>query len=381
MYSLGKIINKIMKFQSSLKGKILNSQTREVIANVIHFMRKEAVTNQPLKDFKKVQERVVLATGVSLSSVQKIAREMKLIEDGECASFVTPNKKIKISAAKTNLDDFDIGRLRRYIKIFYITEKQVPTLRRIHKKFTEEYNYTGSRESLRKIMKKIGFRWRKTRTNRKLLMEKPEIQHLRLNFLRQMKRYRNENRPIIYTDETYIHSCHTNQKGWADSSNEGLHKPVSKGQMLIIVNAGAEHGFVKNAYLRYKPTIKSGDYHDAMNYENYKKWLQDMLIPNLPPNSVLVIDNASYHNVQCEKVPTMASRKAEMQEWLTTRNIGFTDDMYKADLYHLIKLNKPQFKTYEIDKILADKGHSALRLPPYHPDFNPIELVWASMKQ
>lgn len=306
---------------------------------------------------------------------------MQLIEDGECSSFVTPNKKRKKSASKTCLDDFDTGRLRRYIIDFYVTEKQVPTLRRIHRKFAEEYNYSGSRESLRKVIRKMGFRWRKTRTNRKLLMEKPDIQHMRLNFLRTMKRYRNENRPIIYMDETYIHSCHTNQKSWADSSNEGLHKPVSKGQMLVIVNAGGESGFVKNAYLRYKPIIKTGDYHDAMNYDNYKKWLQEKLIPNLPPNSVLVIDNAPYHNVQTEKCPIMSSRKAEMQQWLTARNIAFTNEMLKVELYNIIKLHKPRFKTYEIDKILADKGHSVLRLPPYHPDLNPIELVWASMKQ
>ncbi|XP_050497226.1 uncharacterized protein LOC126878514 [Diabrotica virgifera virgifera] len=246
---------------------------------------------------------------------------------------------------------------------FCITQKQVPTVKRIYRTFAEEYNYSGSIESLRTVIRKMGFRWRKTRNNRKLLMEKPNIQHLRLNFLRSMKRYRNANHPIIYMDETYVHSSHTYQKSWSDSSNKGIQKPVSKGQMLVIVHAGGESGFVKNAYLRYKPTIKTGDYHDAMNYDNYKKWLQDKLIPNLPPNSVLVINNAPYHNVQTEKCPTMSSRKAEMQQWLTTQNISFTDDMLKLELYDIIKLHKPLFKTYEIDKILEDKGHSVLRLP------------------
>jgi predicted O-methyltransferase YrrM len=35
-----------------------------------------------------------------------------------------------------------------------------------------------------------------------------------------------------------------------------------------------------------------------MNHTNYKKWLQERLIPNLKPSSVVVVDNASYHNVQ-----------------------------------------------------------------------------------
>ncbi|XP_072380782.1 uncharacterized protein [Diabrotica undecimpunctata] len=188
---------------------------------------------------------------------------------------------------------------------FCITRKQVPTVKRIHRTFAEEYNYSGSIESLRTVIGKMGFRWRKTRANRKLLMQKPNIQHLR-----DRNSNRNANRPIIYMDETYVHSSHTYQKSWSDSSNKGIQKPVSKGQMFVIVHAGGESGFVKNAYLRYKPTINTGDYHDAMNYDNYKKWLRDKLIPNLPPNSVLVFDNAPYHNVQTEKCPTMSSRNA-----------------------------------------------------------------------
>jgi transposase len=33
------------------------------------------------------------------------------------------------------------------------------------------------------------------------------------------------------------------------------------------------------------------------------------------------------------------------------------------------------------DVLLADHGHSVLRLPPYYPDVSPIELKRASVKQ
>ncbi|XP_072389589.1 uncharacterized protein [Diabrotica undecimpunctata] len=105
-----------------------------------------------------------------------------------------------------------------------------------------------------------------------------------------------------------------------------------------------------------------------------------MLIPNLPAQSVLVIDNAPYHNVQSEKNITTASKKDEIKEWLRKRNIPFTDDMLRAELYTLAKFYQRHHKSYEIDKLLEENGHSVLRLPPYHPEFNPIELVWASMK-
>jgi hypothetical protein len=33
-----------------------------------------------------------------------------------------------------------------------------------------------------------------------------------------------------------------------------------------------------------------------------------------------------------------------------------------------------------IDDIITENGHDALHLPPYHPNFNPNELVWGGIK-
>jgi hypothetical protein len=43
----------------------------------------------------------------------------------------------------------------------------------------------------------------------------------------------------------------------------------------------------------FKSGTKSGDYHHEMKFENYERWLKTKLIPNLPPNSVLLLDNGS----------------------------------------------------------------------------------------
>jgi hypothetical protein len=56
-------------------------------------------------------------------------------------------------------------------------------------------------------------------------------------------------------------------------------------------------------FLSYIGT-KSGDYHDEKNWENFQTWLKSQSIPNLPSNSVLVVDNASYHNIREMKEPT-----------------------------------------------------------------------------
>ena len=46
----------------------------------------------------------------------------------------------------------------------------------------------------------------------------------------------------------------------------------------------------------------------------------------------------------------------------------------------LAKANKPE-PQYIIDDIAKEKGYIILRLLPYHPDLNPIELVWAQFKK
>ena len=48
-------------------------------------------------------------------------------------------------------------------------------------------------------------------------------------------------------------------------------------------------------------------------------------------------------------------------------------------LYELIKLHKPD-PVYKVDEFLKRHGHLALRLPPYHCDLNPIELIWGDLK-
>ena len=117
-----------------------------------------------------------------------------------------------------------------------------------------------------------------------------------------------------------------------------------------------------------------------MNQVNHMKWLQEKLIPNLESKSVIVVDNASYHNVQLNRHPTSNARKGEMLFWVDKRDIRYSSDMANAELYDLIKMHKPQYGTFAIDCLLADHGHPVLRLPPYHPDLNPIEKIWGIVK-
>lgn len=50
------------------------------------------------------------------------------------------------------------------------------------------------------------------------------------------------------------------------------------GNKIIIVHAGNEEGFIRNADLVFKPNQKTEDYHDNMNFDNYSKWGRKKII-------------------------------------------------------------------------------------------------------
>ena len=146
-----------------------------------------------------------------------------------------------------------------------------------------------------------------------------------------------------------------------------------------MLHAGSSKGFIPGAALVFKAKSSTGDYHTEMNAANFMKWLQEMLIPNLPVKCLLVMDNAAYHNVQVDRCPTTATRKAEIQGWLQRHGIQYDAKMLKAESLQLCKQHK-QAPKYVVDEVLRRHGHEAIRLSPYHADLNPIELIWGNLK-
>ncbi|XP_072400225.1 uncharacterized protein [Diabrotica undecimpunctata] len=110
-----------------------------------------------------------------------------------------------------------------------------------------------------------------------------------------------------------------------------------------------------------------------MNSHLFEDWLQRIL-PTLPENAVIVLDSRKY-----EKLPTSATRKADIQTWLRQKSIAYTDDMVKAELLTLVK-NNPIEQKYVVDEMVKLTGRCVLRLPPYHCELNRIELIWAQVK-
>ena len=54
--------------------------------------------------------------------------------------------------------------------------------------------------------------------------------------------------------------------------------------------------------------------------------------------------------------------------------------MLKKGLLGIVYGIKYKYDKYRIDELASVAGHTVLRLPPYHCELNPIELVWAQVK-
>lgn len=160
----------------------------------------------------------------------------------------------------------------------------------------------------------------------------------------------------------------------------GLKNPSGKGKRLIITHIGNENGFLEGGLWVFEGN-KSGpeDYHKEMNAENYEEWFRN-ICQLLPPESVVVIDNATYHSRQVEQLPTSAWRKADLLGWLRDKNIEFESDSTKTELLEVARKHRDSYKSYYIEQIAQTHGITILRQPPNHCDLNPIEKIWAQVK-
>jgi transposase len=171
---------------------------------------------------------------------------------------------------------------------------------------------------------------------------------------------------------------------WQDTnSSGGLKVPVGKGSRIIVYHAGSNKtGFVKDSKLIFRSKGKqvNSDYHSEMNTELFTNWFINHFINYLEEGSKIVMDNASYHSAILNKAPSTNSRKSEIVDWLKKKNITVDPTDNRAELLQRVQLLKT-CKIYELDQIANEQGHQVIQLPPYHCQYNPIELIWMQVKR
>lgn len=370
--------------KSAGKGKTLHSGERRIVYSVYNFLKQLSLPSfRETINFNQAGKLTALAIGRSERLVNEICKEARQsAKVGTEIVFSTPGKERKRKHNVTGLDDFSKDVLRRTVFSYY-DKGEYPTALKLTRDLEQKIGYAGSVASTKRILREIGFRYKKTKDGRKFLMEKSDIVSARIKFLRTMHNLREcgDTRPVYYLDETWVNENHSKKYIWQDSKESGgLKVPVGKGGRLIICHVGSKKdGFVKESKWVFRANSASEDYHRQMNAESFKQWFTTFL-NLLEEGSIIVMDNAPYHSVLAEKIPSSSWRKNDIQNWLVGKKVPFNAFETKPELLQKVAPFKTQTKVYELDTIANEMGHTVIRLPPYHCQYNPIEMIWAKVK-
>lgn len=361
----------------SFQGKDFTPEMKQLVINLKLYFDEER------RNYKEVSTRnptlrTAQGLGIGEVTVKRIVADYRQQRGTPPAPPLKPKGKPEYRAA-VNLQPV----IREYVRAQNLAGQRVG-VEQLRHYLLEEHGAHISSVTLWRTLKRWGFSYG-TGKRRSALKERDYVVLARRRYLRQKIANRNPDgslkRPEVYLDETFINKNHSAQFTWyLKEDGPWVNKPSGKGPRLIIVDAITAQGWVKGADLVFEAKKRSGDYHGQMNWENFSTWFSDQLLPNIPSQSLIILDNAPYHNVLLEdSSPTPQSRKSQLQAWLTRSNIPWTSDMLKPELYELCKKFAPP-PTFKLDQLAEAFGHHLLRTPQYHPELQPIETCWGIVK-
>jgi transposase len=358
----------------SSRGRPLTPEVKKIVVSVKQYFDKVKIA-----PVEPSVNRTANALGIGVATVKRIMADYN--RDADLLDKPAEIRGRPVYAVDTSHQQV----VRSYIRTAN-NQGQHITLADVQRFLNSEYpDESFHKATLARTLNRWGFEFGKgTRTQH--LKEKNHVIAARQRYLREIRKNRTKSskatsRPEVYLDESYVNKNHSNDFIWYyGEDGPWVQKPTGKGERLIILNAITQSGWVSNAKLVFKSTKKTGDYHGQMNWDLFKRWFTEMLLPNIPKHSLIIMDNASYHNILSEhSPPTAKSSKKKIREWLEQNKVYCREDCLKPELIEILTKLAPE-PVYAIDEIAADQGHKVLRTPPYHPELQPIEICWGVVK-
>lgn len=373
----------------SHRGRSLDLPEKEMVIHVKSYFEKELLLQREMPCIEEAVRLTALATGIVERTVWRISSEYN--NEGMLSDPLDKGSRPYAvdESVKTICQDT--------IRSHNILRKHL-SIRLLVGILNDEYEILVARETLRRCL----LRWKIIHGSVQrytALRERDYVIKARREYIAKKFIINKNMQHTVYLDESFINKNYSgSDNSWycCDWKNDPrldksfgpyINKPSGKGERLIILNAITKDGWVDGAQLVFQAKLRTGDYHLAMNEENFTKWFQRQLLPNIPDNSVIVMDNAAYHNMFLEDgVPLLTSRKDLLKKWLADNGIEFDENFLRIQLVDLIRRHRPA-KIFKLDHMLEndplykDRNISILRTPQYHPELQPIEICWGVVKQ
>ena len=359
----------------SCRGKPLTPETKKHVVSV-----KQYFDQKKLMPAEPSVKRTAEAIGIGVATVKRIMADYN--RDPNLLNEPTKMRGRPVHSVSASYQES----VRSYVRAANNKGEHI-TLADIRDFLKKEYaDESFHKATLARTLNRWGFEFGKG-VRSQHLKEKDHVVAARQRYLREMRSNRVPGnntatiRPEVYLDESYVNKNHSNDFIWYyGEDGPWVQKPTGKGERLIIINAITASGWIPGSKLVFKSTRKTGDYHGQMNWDLFKKWFTEMLLPNIPEHSLIIMDNAPYHNILSEhSPPSPKSSKKKIKEWLEQNKIYCRDDCLKPELVEILTKIASE-PIYAIDEIAASFGHKVLRTPPYHPELQPIETCWGVAK-
>lgn len=291
-------------------------------------------------------------------------------------------------------------------------------------------NITITRRTVRRWLRALGYHWRNKRYvgGMRPSAKAARIRQFILEYAAALGEEEAGRAIIVYVDESYIHAHLAHKKGWF---HVGCRDVIGDGdgKRLIILHAMTDRGLLAvpdtiasnwlsepalTAELVFEEVLEDGqddsDYHNTMTGAKFVAWLRNRLLPTInalyPDKKMyLVLDNAAYHKPRDESwvSSSQAQNKHELahqlmdlgvEELATERGCTVPAHLFpakqseggptKAELIAAIQHwldQHPDHNRTVVEQLMDDAGHSLIYTPPFCPEVQPIELLWAAVKR
>lgn len=303
----------------------------------------------------------------------------------------------------------------------------------LKKELNSKHNLDVSARTVRRWLNKLGYRWGRRRnigTQTKAVRDK-RVRAFLVEYAAALKEEEAGRCVLVYTDESYVHTGHHSAYGWFRGTNE-VQRKTGRGIRLILLHAMTRDGLLAkknsqgvavsasstvtdaafNAELIWQGLNVEEDYHKSVDGDVFISWVENRLIPAYKAlyknkKMVLVLDNAPYHHCHAAdwKNPNQMT-KLEIAAWLVDQNFTqievfregqkrtfglaslfagrsgkyapTVEEMKQVMKEHLAK--HPELNRTRLQEIFSKHGYQLIFTPPYTPQVQPIELVWAHVK-
>ena len=292
-----------------------------------------------------------------------------------------------------------------------------------------------TRPTLNRWLMSAGFKFGRPSTE-SAMHENSGVLLLRARYLRLLRDKRGigdlPQVPIVVLDETYCHENHQSGRIWIPDTKKGIAPLKRAGGRFNIIGAGEyweengklRGGFVPGSFVYWDAAKKPGgrgrgrpraedepskrqrtssgsmpmsghidkppdapqgnhaDYHGNMNAEVFERWFEELCanLKHRRPGALILMDGARYHRRNVDMPPNSASKVAELKTWLSRHRISFDEDARKPALVKIVAAYRKAKAHYACVDIARKYGLSVLFTPPYHPELQPIEKIWAVIK-